>query len=472
MPRNATKKRRLTKAERRRIRRQQFYMKICVGGLIVLCLAAVALMPLINTHDASIHSKDIWYAENGEKAAATDHAQTQQATLTTIADTPEPSPEPTAAPDAENFEVQLAAEIATQLPEAELQTAEPVSTTVLPEQGIMIDATATPKAQSYITITAVGDCTLGGEAKSGGYGEARFKKVVDKYGYDYFLANFRELFEADDITIVNLEGPLTESTDLRSNRQFNFRGDPEYVNILSGSSVEICSLANNHALDFGKAGFEETAWTLDQAGIGASGYDLEYYTEVNGYTVGSLSFTEWDYEADEIAQRVSAAREKCDLLLVSVHWGEELAYKPSSAMVKLGHKIVDAGADLVIGNHSHVYGPIEQYNGKYILYSLGNFCFGGSSSPTDPRCIVFQQSFCIDVDGSVTDAGINIIPARVSSSDETNNFQPIMMEADDGKKLLSKVAEVSNLTQDSVVWMEGSYVSENGIIQMEAGEAE
>ncbi|MBQ9950890.1 MAG: CapA family protein [Clostridia bacterium] len=306
-----------------------------------------------------------------------------------------------------------------------------------------------------ITITAVGDCTLGGDVKSGGY--RLFDEYVQQYGPDYFFENVRRLFSQDDLTIVNLEGPLTDSEDLRSGRAFNFRGDPEYVKILSGSSVEIANVANNHALDFGEEGLTETAEVLTEEGIGVSGFSRIYTTEVKGVKVCSIGFTEWAYSEDQIVQAVRTARENCDLLLVSVHWGEEKNYEATDTQVKLGRAIVDAGADVVIGNHSHVYGGVEQYKGKYIIYSLGNFCFGGNKNPGDKNCTIFQQTFVVSRDGTVSDGGINIIPARVSGKSNTNDFQPCILNGDAAAKQLSRIADVSRIDEDNLIWMEAKF---------------
>lgn len=317
-----------------------------------------------------------------------------------------------------------------------------------------------------ILITAVGDCTLGGD---NAYGlEDRFRKYYDQYGADYFLSGVRALFESDDLTIVNLEGPLTTSRDKREGRKFNFRGDPEYVKILSGSSVEIANIANNHAYDYGETGFEETARTLEDAGICASGFARPGFVSVKGATVGSAGFYDKDHSLSEMVSAVEYMRARCDLLIVSIHWGKEYTHEPTDEQRKIGHALIDAGADLVIGNHSHVYGGLEMYKGKYIIYSLGNFCFGGNRNPDDKRCIIFQQSFGITEGGEIADAGINIIPASISGSSDTNDYQPCILEGDAGISLLKNVAEISNLTLDDTVWMESSYEIQNGIIASNA----
>ena len=216
-------------------------------------------------------------------------------------------------------------------------------------------------------------------------------------------------------------------------------------------------MANNHALDFGMDGLLETADVLEGADIGVSGFGRMYYTDVKGVRVGSLGFTEWDFTQKQIEAAVRTARESCDLLIVSIHWGEEGSHTATSAQKRLGRAIVDAGADVVLGTHSHVYGGVELYNGKYIVYSLGNFCFGGNRNPRDKDCMIFQQTFRLSADGAVEDAGINLIPARVSSSDSTNDFQPKILGAEAGQKLLNKIGKVSSVNPASVLWMSDSY---------------
>ena len=304
--------------------------------------------------------------------------------------------------------------------------------------------------RTTILISAAGDCTLGGDVNSSSGG--RFSQYADEYGLDYFFENVRDIFAVDDFTVVNLEGPLTTQTSKRSGRQFNFRGDPEYVNILSGSSVEVCSLANNHALDFKDAGLSDTAANLESAGVGAAGYDNAWYGEKDGVRVCFLSFTEWDYSADAIAERVRQEKENSDLVIVSVHWGEELRNRATSTQERYGRAIIDAGADLVLGHHPHVLGGIEQYKGKYIVYSLANFCFGGNSNPNDKDTMIFQQTFVVDGAGNVSDGGINIIPCSISSVSSTNNYQPTPLTGEAAAAVIDKVSSYS--TVEEILWMD------------------
>lgn len=347
-------------------------------------------------------------------------------------------------------------------------TIEPTATPA-PTPTPTIEPTATPaptpKTQTQITITAVGDCTIGGLSWS------NFHKYAEKEDPEYFFENVQKYFRNDDLTIINLEGPLTNATAKRPNRTYNFKGKPEYVDILTCSSIEVCNLANNHGYDYKTEGLKETYETLTAAGIASCGFGVEYYTEIDGFTVCCLGFTQWDYKKAEIIDAIKAAREKCDLLIVSMHWGKEYRNTPTDYCKEMGPKMIDAGADLVIGNHSHVYGTIYQYKGKYIIYSLGNFVFGGNNDPDYQECTIFRQTFTVSK-GQAVDAGIDIIPARVSSTKKYNDFKPMIMDAEEGFKQLKKIAAVSNFDPQEVNWMEDSYVYEMGILEKPNAEEE
>lgn len=464
MPENMTKKRKAAAARKARRRRRQRRQLMLTSLFLLVCVGAFASLSLLNRSTPDRAEAQQWYVADGEmqilaapaastldnRASAADTLDNRTSaadTLPFLAATAEPTARPSAEPTAEPE--------STAEPQGMhfFSAVAPPEESAAPMEALAPEATLAP-GDAEITITAVGDCTLGGDIPTGAY--KSFASYYDKYGPDYFFANVRELFASDDLTIVNLEGPLTTSEKIRG-RKFNFRGLPEYVSILSGSSVEICNVANNHALDFGMDGLLETADVLESADIGVSGFGRMYYTDVKGVRVGSLGFTEWDFTQKQIETAVRTARENCDLLIVSIHWGEEGSHTATSAQKRLGRAIVDAGADVVLGTHSHVYGGVELYNGKYIVYSLGNFCFGGNRNPRDKDCMIFQQTFRLSADGAVEDAGINLIPARVSSSDSTNDFQPKILGAEAGQKLLNKIGKVSSVNPASVLWMSDSY---------------
>jgi poly-gamma-glutamate synthesis protein (capsule biosynthesis protein) len=273
-----------------------------------------------------------------------------------------------------------------------------------------------------VTLSAAGDFTLGGDVQSGG--DRRFTAAFEEHGAEWFLKNVKDIFESDDLTVVNLEGTLTTSNTRRPYRSFLFRGAPEYVDILTAGGVDVVNVANNHHNDFLDEGKAETLDTVKNADIGYFGYEEEYSTEINGVTFGFLGFTEWDHTANDITERIISAKNTYDVVVVSFHWGIERQYTPTSTQVTLGHTAVDAGADLVIGSHTHVLGEVENYNGVNIVYSLGNFCYGGHSNPADKDTMIFQQDFLIYPDESVEIADSRIIPCSISSVSYSNNFQP------------------------------------------------
>ncbi|MBQ7521147.1 MAG: CapA family protein, partial [Clostridia bacterium] len=163
-------------------------------------------------------------------------------------------------------------------------------------------------------------------------------------------------------------------------------------------------------------------------------------------------------------------RADCDLLIVNMHWGWERQNQQCQEQVQLGRAAVDAGADLVIGTHPHVYQGIEKYKGKYIVYSLGNFCFAGNANPDDKRCLIFRQRFSFNpgmgiARANILDAGIDVIPASISSVPEKNDFVPTVLPVEQGKALLKEVAECStHFTLGDTLWMRGNWLEANGLI--------
>lgn len=296
-----------------------------------------------------------------------------------------------------------------------------------------------------LTITATGDCTLG-KTQEQSY-DGSFYAYYDSYGPDYFFDNVRSVFEQDDMTIVNLECVLTTS-DERVEKTFNLRGEPEYVNILTGSSVEACSMGNNHTYDYGESGFQETKSVLEEAGITyAYTQQMGMYTTEDGVKVGIVSsslLSQSSERTDMLKEGIRNLREDgADVVIACCHWGIEKEYYPTDYQQTTAHELVDAGADLVIGNHPHVLQGVEEYNGRLILYSLGNFCFGGNKNPSDKDTMIFQQTFTLENGEVVEDDAINIIPCRISSEDDYNNYQPTPAEGEEAQRILGRIQEYS-----------------------------
>lgn len=308
------------------------------------------------------------------------------------------------------------------------------------ESEIVSEKESVPRIKT-VTITATGDCTLGATQQHGYSGS--FHEYYDLYGEDYFFANFKEVFGNDDLTLINLECVLTES-DNRVEKTFNLKGKPEYTNIMTSSSIEAVSLGNNHSSDYGPESLTDTKNALDAAGIQYAINDIvSYYTTEDGLTVGmvSASVTAWGNARDQhLLDGVKEARAQgADLVVACCHWGIEREYYPNEYQRNLGHQLIDAGADLVIGNHPHVLQGIEEYNGKIICYSLGNFSFGGNRNPSDKDTIVYQQTFTFEDDVLQTDISAKIIPSRLSGYNDYNNFQPTIAQGEQADTIIEKM---------------------------------
>ena len=306
---------------------------------------------------------------------------------------------------------------------------------------------ATVSSPVSLTLSVVGDCTLGTD-ETFDY-DTSLNAYYENYGADYFLQNVKDIFSTDDLTIANFEGTLTDS-DEREDKTFAFKAPASYASILTGGSVEAVNTANNHSHDYGDQSFDDTLAALDDAGIVHFGYDETAVMDVKGIKVGLVGIYElYDHLEREQQLKDNIAKVKADgaqLIVVIFHWGNETETVPDSNQTTLGRIAIDEGADLVCGHHPHVLQGIETYKGKNIVYSLGNFCFGGNSSPSDMDTMIYQQTFTIDADGIKKDNVTNIIPCSISSAayDGYNNYQPTPAEGDEATRILGKINERSS----------------------------
>ena len=300
--------------------------------------------------------------------------------------------------------------------------------------------------KTKIVMNFAGDCTLGSDSNFG-Y-KNTFYDVFDQQNgnYGYFFSNMQSLFANDDLTIVNLEGTFTNNTK-KTPKKFNFRAPPEYANILLSGDIDVVNLANNHTEDYGQIGFDDTINTLKEVNIPFFAHDNYYIYEKDGIKIGFAGLYKiWD---GTIENRIDTAmayfnNNGCSAKIFTFHWGIEREYKQNSVQQRVGRYAIDKGADLVVGHHSHVIQGIENYNGKYIVYSLANFCFGGNTNPPDKDTFVFNMTFDFD-NGVLADTNARIIPARVSSVNNRNDYKPTLAEGTEFNRILAKVLKYSNV---------------------------
>lgn len=314
-----------------------------------------------------------------------------------------------------------------------------------------------PSGSHYeITISAAGDVTLGTHQEQD-YGSS-FRQAYDQAEDEgYFFENVRDIFSADDMTIVNLEGPLTNSDQMREGQTYCIKGDPAYAHLLTLGDIEAVSFANNHRLDYGEQGSRDTIQALEQEGIvyaydkNVGIYEVPGSAEAHGgernLKIGIISVNEveWGSQVEKLIQNnIETLREQnVDLILVCCHWGIEKDTVPENYQQVLGRKCIDWGADLVIGHHPHVLQGIEEYKGRYIIYSLANFCFGANRNPEDKDTMIFQQTFTFENGQKKEDRNARIIPCLVSSVKTRNDFRPTPAMGEDKLRILQRMNEYS-----------------------------
>ena len=276
----------------------------------------------------------------------------------------------------------------------------------------------TPEDEYYV-ISMCGDCTLSSSQR-----ENTFEYIVDG-DMAYPFSGVKQFFEDDYLTIANLECSLSPEP-LYGSSTFQFCGDAENAQMLIEGSVEFVTLGNNHTMDFGQQGLDNTTATLDEYGIDHAVPDGSFvYQSGDGPSIG-LYAAPWCATEAQVRAGVSAlaAREDVDLVVCLMHWGMEGYYRPSGSQTSLGRAAVDSGADIVYGSHPHVLQSIEEYNGAYIIYSLGNFVFGGNTNPRDKDTAIVQFTIKRAASGEVTVEGMEKIPCSLTSTAGMNDFRP------------------------------------------------
>lgn len=297
--------------------------------------------------------------------------------------------------------------------------------------------------------------------------------MSQQYGQVYFFKNVKPLLSDADLTFANLECALSDRGTPVPGKKFTFRGSPGAVTGLKWSGIDVVSVANNHARDYGETAFIDTLQHLLTAGIGYAGGGRNadeafshrlFSIPGKGKKVAFLAFSDvlpagWAAtssrpgvaparDESRVLEAVKKARQEADLVVVAVHWGVEYDYQPTARQKRLAHLLVDAGADLVLGHHPHVVQPVEFYQGALIAYSLGNFVFSPGGSPGFYSGIL-KVSFC----------GRAISRVEVAPVVLTNE-QPVPVA-------LSSTwsARIDRLMQlNDFSWCEGSYVWENRVL--------
>ena len=266
-----------------------------------------------------------------------------------------------------------------------------------------------------------------------------FNEYANREGADYFLKNAEPYFLNDDYTVVNLETVLSDralSPLQKPLPAYWFKSKTANTGILTVSGVECVTIANNHTRDYGLEGLSDTAKALENAGIAYGTEDKTVYFEKNGFKTAIICCCMWNRSwADGIIKRVKEAEAQSDFQIVFFHGGKEAEHTPEQWKIDACHALVDNGAGIVVGAHPHVLQRTESYNGAKIVYSLGNFCFGGNRFPEN-RTALYRLTVTVnEADKSFTHNSA-IIPFYVYTG-SVNNYQPdVIRDAEEAKKVL------------------------------------
>lgn len=294
-----------------------------------------------------------------------------------------------------------------------------------------------------ITISFAGDCTLG---TFKGQSWNLFTDYYNKFGPDYFFKNVRNIFAQDDITFVNLEGALTSHPQVVE-KKFPIKGNPEYAAILSGSSVEVVNLANNHTFDCGQIGYDECKQILTDNNISYCDDSYACTIDANGVRTGFIGLNCWGMSpalARQLQNMINDLRSRgCSVVCVMFHGSKEYEFTSNATTESFAHTAIDLGADIVVGAHPHVIQGIELYKGKVICYSLGNFSFGANQNPKDKDTFIFQQTFLVDAAGTVKYGESKVIPCKISSTDALNDYCPMPQTGAEAARITQRLATYS-----------------------------
>lgn len=298
-----------------------------------------------------------------------------------------------------------------------------------------------PKNKNFkITLSFTGDMLCATDART--YYANCFNDVADAKKPSYFLEKVNKYFLNDDFTISDCENVFSNSKNLKvcdkgqyanpGIEAYWFKSKAKNARILSVGGVDMVSIDNNHINDYGSQGHLDTEKALDKAGVKWGQAGKIVYFKKNKYKIAVICGSMYhDGQADALISAVKKASNKSSYQIVYFHGGTEAIHEPEGWKKNACHRIMDSGADLIIGDHPHVLQPMEIYKGKTIIYSMGNFIFGGNRHPEN-RTIIYQHTLTIDPQKRLIKQKGKMIPCYVYTGD-TNNWQPAVI-TDKAKK--------------------------------------
>ena len=296
-----------------------------------------------------------------------------------------------------------------------------------------------------LTIYAVGDVMLGEQSLCYNFG---VKSVIKNKGADYLFKDVKDIFRNGDIVFGNLEAPISNHTDKNGFEANFFRADPYVIKGLKNAHFDALSVANNHIMEHGEGAFWSTINSLKENNITPVGVaNKTEILEVNGFKIAILAYSFIDdfisnplynkvCSEKKIFEDIKNIRKSVDLVILSLHWGYEYVPFPSPEQVEIGRKLIDSGADIIIGGHPHVLQSYEIYKGRLIVYSLGNFIFDHTYIKSTQETVIAK----IRVDTNTKDINIDIIPVTC----DPKEYYPKIADEKNGDEILNLISEIRN----------------------------
>jgi poly-gamma-glutamate capsule biosynthesis protein CapA/YwtB (metallophosphatase superfamily) len=321
----------------------------------------------------------------------------------------------------------------------------PDSTPVVPAQSEAPQVSQAPVSGAQVKMAFVGDVIFSNNVED----------QLVKFGYDYPYTYVKDYLQKADLTLANLETPVTERGDVQK-KEYVYRSSPLALPAFKEAGVDIVNLANNHVMDYGAEGLLDTMSALDRIGIQRVGVgkDAEeayapVIVEKQGIKIAILGYSRvvpegsWKaavghpgvaetYNYTLPVKAIQKAKQQADLVVVIAHWGVEREDKPDQHQTELAHRYIDAGADLIVGSHPHVLQGFEIYKGKWIAYSLGNFIFTiNENSKTWESAIL--QATC----SKEKQCNLDLVPIQNTLA------RPEIMSSENGIKLFERLSRIS-----------------------------
>lgn len=317
-------------------------------------------------------------------------------------------------------------------------------------QGV---AEALPE-KTEIVLTFGGDCVLATREEWKEEPNTFDAAIVEKgHGWPFELIS--EPFLTDDLSHVNLECVLQETgKDVLKDKQYRFRGDPSYTGILTAAGIEQVNLANNHFIDYGSTGRKSTEQALDKGGILYSGYEHITVFEKDGYKIGFGGCRETVYRQKKSVVKDDIAKLKklgCDVIVYSLHWGEEYSPKHNKLQKRMAEYAVACGANLIIGTHPHCVQGLESIKGVPVIYSLGNLVFGGTHEMKTFDALMIRATLCFGPEG-FEGVRLNLLPVLTSSAIPENDFRPMFAQGEDHRRIMNLIQKDSRMKIREELW--------------------